>query len=266
MNLNSKQFEKKVILITGAFGKIGQELYKFFVKNGSTLILIDKINNKDSQIYDKIKKTSKNQSIQYYVCDLSSESQRIKIIKSIKKKYKKIDILINNAAFVGENNIKGWNEKFENQDLKAFRKAIEINLITPFHFVRDLKKQLQNSSYPSILNVSSMYGFLGQREYLYKNTKMHNPAAYGSSKSGLIQLTRWLATTLSPKIRVNSISPGGIERNQDKKFISRYVANTPMKRMAKEKEIVNIIVFLSSKEASYITGQNIVVDGGFSIW
>ena len=93
---------------------------------------------------------------------------------------------------------------------------------------------------------------------------MGNPAAYAASKGGLIQLTRWLSTTLAPEIRVNSISPGGIFRNQPKKFIRRYLDKTPLSRMGHEDDVANTVIFLSSELSSYITGQNIIVDGGYS--
>ncbi len=95
---------------------------------------------------------------------------------------------------------------------------------------------------------------------------MSNPAAYAATKGGLIQLTRWLSTTLAPEIRVNSISPGGIWRNQAEIFVERYVARTPLGRMANEKDFIGPLVFLCSDQGAYVTGQNIVVDGGWSAW
>lgn len=95
---------------------------------------------------------------------------------------------------------------------------------------------------------------------------MGNPAAYAASKGGLIQLTRWLATTLAPKIRVNSVSPGGIARNQPDSFVSRYEALTPLARMGTEEDFAGIIAFLASNLSAWVTGQNIAVDGGWSAW
>ena len=94
---------------------------------------------------------------------------------------------------------------------------------------------------------------------------MNNKAAYSASKGGLLQLTRWQSTFYAPKIKVNMISPGGIIRDQKKSFILRYSNKTPLKKMASEDDIVNAIIFLSSDLSNYITGQNLVVDGGISI-
>ena len=100
---------------------------------------------------------------------------------------------------------------------------------------------------------------------MYEGTDYLTPAAYASSKGGLIQLTRYLATILSPQIRVNCISPGGIKRNQNKEFIKRYEKMTPLERMGTEQDFRGITLLLASNLSSYITGQNIVVDGGWSL-
>ena len=95
---------------------------------------------------------------------------------------------------------------------------------------------------------------------------MSNPAAYAASKGGVVQFTRWCSTVLAPEIRVNAITPGGIFRNQDPKFVERYESRTPMKRMAREEDFIGAVVYLASDLSRYVTGQNLVVDGGFSVW
>jgi NAD(P)-dependent dehydrogenase (short-subunit alcohol dehydrogenase family) len=95
---------------------------------------------------------------------------------------------------------------------------------------------------------------------------MSNPAAYGASKGGLIQFTRWLATTVAPDIRVNAISPGGIYRQQPGAFVSRYEARTPMGRMATEDDFRGVVAHLASDLSRYVTGQNLAVDGGWGVW
>ena len=101
---------------------------------------------------------------------------------------------------------------------------------------------------------------------MYKGTGLGNPAAYGASKGGLLQLTKWLATTLAPDIRVNAISLGGVFRNHKEPFLSRYESRTPLKRMAKEEDVKGAAVYLASDLSGYVTGQNLVVDGGWTVW
>ena len=107
---------------------------------------------------------------------------------------------------------------------------------------------------------------LGPDWRLYDNLDMASPAGYAASKGGLIQLSKWLSTTLAPSIRVNSVSPGGISRGQPKDFVNRYNRKVPLQRMAQEGDVVNSIMFLASGASSYVSGQNISVDGGWSAW
>ena len=99
---------------------------------------------------------------------------------------------------------------------------------------------------------------------IYKGTDIKNPAGYGVAKSGLNYLTKWMASTLAPKIRVNSISPGGIKRFQSKKFIKKYTKKVLLGRMTKEEDVINAVIFLASDMSKHVTGQNIVVDGGYT--
>jgi NAD(P)-dependent dehydrogenase (short-subunit alcohol dehydrogenase family) len=101
---------------------------------------------------------------------------------------------------------------------------------------------------------------------LYEGTPAGNPAAYGASKAGLLQLTRYLATVLAPKVRVNAITPGGVLRGQDTRFQERYVSRTPLGRMAVEEDFKGAFAYLASDASAYVTGQNVVVDGGWTAW
>ena len=123
-----------------------------------------------------------------------------------------------------------------------------------------------DSKYASVINIGSIYGMFGPDLSIYEDTELNNPAAYSASKGGLIQLSRWLSTVLAPKIRVNCISPGGILRNQPEIFVKRYVDKTPLKRMGSESDIAGAVVYLASDLSSWVTGQNLVVDGGWGVW
>lgn len=257
--------KNRVIIITGASGHLGEMAAEEFKKLKYKLILVDKNFSQLKLLKKKINKDG-FENVEIFKCDLESQISREDLIKKIKKKYFAIDVLLNNAAFVGTTKLSGWNESFEKQSISTWKRAIEVNLTAPFHLSQGLYQLMSKGKSSSIINIISTYGFLGPNWDLYKGTKMGNPAAYAASKGGLLQLTRWLSTTLAPKIRVNSISPGGIFRNQNKKFVQRYIERTPMKRMASENDILGAITYLSSEESNYVTGQNIIVDGGWSAW
>ena len=178
----------------------------------------------------------------------------------------RLAILINNAAFVGTSTLEGWAVPFEGQSIETWQRAMEVNLTAPFHLCQMLAPALRRSEAGSIINIGSIYGQYGPNWALYEGTSMSNPAAYGASKGGLLQLTRWLATTLAPDIRVNAVSPGGIFRNQPASFVARYEAATPLGRMARETDMVGAVAYLASDLSCYVTGQNISVDGGWGAW
>lgn len=177
-----------------------------------------------------------------------------------------LDILINNAAFVATSGLDGWTCDFTGQSIDTWRRALEVNITAAFELSQGLVSLLRASGKGSIINVASIYGVNGPDYSLYAGTDMGNPAAYSVSKGGLIQLTRWLATTLAPSVRVNTISPGGVYRNQPQKFVDRYIARTPLRRMAVEEDFKGVTAYLASDLSIYTTGQNLLVDGGWSIW
>ena len=125
---------------------------------------------------------------------------------------------------------------------------------------------MSRSGNASIINIGSIYGVYGPDPSLYQDLSLHNPAAYAASKGGLIQLTRWLATTLAPFVRVNSISPGGIFRNQPEEFVDRYSSKTPLGRMGTEEDIKGAIMYLATDLSNWVTGQNVLIDGGWGTW
>jgi NAD(P)-dependent dehydrogenase (short-subunit alcohol dehydrogenase family) len=178
----------------------------------------------------------------------------------------KLNIIINNAAFLSGSDLIGFETDFKNQSVEAWRKVIEVNLISVFDLCQKLSPILEKVEGASIVNISSIYGVLAPNWELYDGLEMYNSAAYSASKGGLIQLSKWLSTKLAPNIRVNCISPGGIKRKQSQIFIERYERKTPLKRMAKEEDFKGTIAFLSSDLSRYITGQNLLVDGGWSVW
>ena len=243
----------KTALVTGAAGYLGKKIVAALDELGANLIVTD-ISKESLKLYNKKK-------YKIISCDLSNESERNKFIKKITK----LDILINNAAYVGTSNLKGWNTEFKNQNVDTWREAIEVNLTTPFHLIKDFSDLLKKGNNSSVINISSIYGHVAPDYSIYKGTKMNNPAAYAISKAGINQLTKWSASTLAPKVRVNTISIGGIFRNQDKKFIKKYVSRTLLGRMANETDIIGGVIYFSTDLSKYVTGQNLFIDGGFTV-
>lgn len=252
-------------LITGAKGGLGSVMAHTLAELGADLILVDRPGTDFGPLTDSLKSRWGIQ-VWHYHCDLEQNDQRLELIGLVKNQHTLLNILINNAAFVGDSDLKGWVTSFEEQTIETWRRALEVNLTAPFHLCQGLAPLLKSSEGASIINIGSIYGKYGPDWRLYENTKMGNPAAYGASKGGIHQLTRWLATTLAPDIRVNAISPGGVFRNQPDDFVKRYESRTPMKRMANEDDFCGATAYLASDMSSYVSGDILSIDGGWGSW
>lgn len=252
-------------LVTGGAGHIGTSFCETLAEAGAKVAVLD-IDP------DRIEKTVSNLTEKFGIhctglaVDLSNEEDVIAAPAQIVNRLGSLDILVNCAAFVGTSNLSGWVTEFEKQSVETWRAALETNLTAAFALIQAATPYLRKSGHGSIINIGSTYGVVGPDMSLYEGTAMGNPAAYAASKGGLTQLSRWLATTLAPDIRVNCISPGGIERGQDQQFIKRYVDRTPMKRMGTEEDMKGALLFLASDMSAYVTGQNLLVDGGWTAW
>jgi NAD(P)-dependent dehydrogenase (short-subunit alcohol dehydrogenase family) len=256
--------EGKKIAITGAAGHLGSALAAVIADAGGDLYLVDRDAPGLEAVAMRAGARAKG-SVEFFVADLEEAASRKAFVEALGSKTSRLDGLVHNAAFVGTNELEGWAVEFKDQSLETWRRALEVNLTAPFHLTQLMLPLLEAASAASIVTIGSTHGVLAPDWRLYEGLEMASPAAYAASKAALIHLTIWLATTLAPSIRCNSVSPGGLERSQPSKFVSRYEKRTPLGRMGTESEIVGAIVYLLSDSASYVTGQNICVDGGFSV-
>tara|TARA_Y100000590_G_scaffold213372_1_gene241813 strand:- start:77683 stop:78474 length:792 start_codon:yes stop_codon:yes gene_type:complete len=259
----------KNIIITGALGLLGKSLTIELAKQGNNIIMLD-IKSKDELKKNKNLNFVKNR-INYIKCDVSNIKSVKRIDDSLKKKFQKIDVLINAAAVTDavERNKNPKKSMFENYSVKDWNKSILGNLNSMFICSQVFGKRMIKYKKGSIINISSTYGIVGPDQSIYKNKKNKNlffkSPSYPTSKGAVISFTKYLASYWGAKgIKVNCVSPGGIRNNQNKEFIKKYSAKTILGRMAETKDIVGIIKFLCSDDSSYITGSNIVVDGGWT--
>ncbi|QNG29042.1 SDR family oxidoreductase [Synechococcus sp. LTW-R] len=256
--------EGRVALVTGGAGKIGSVISSALSELGARIVLVD-INADNLLSVKKSLEEKFNRPVLTVDFDLEKRDDFKYISNLIEEETGRLDVLVNNAAFVGTSNLSGWSVPFPQQTLNAWQRAMDVNLRAPFALTQACLKLLHSNN-SSVINISSIYGICGPDLSLYEDTSMNNPAAYAASKGGLLQLTRWMSTTLAPTIRVNAISPGGIYRNQPSSFVNRYIEKTPMKRMGKEEDLIGAIVYLATDMSGWVTGQNIIVDGGWSTW
>ena len=255
------RLDGRVVLITGGAGHLGRAMTLAFADLGARVAVSDR----DLAMTTAAAADAGPAAVPFAV-DLADMDAVRGLPESVRSQLGRIDVLVNNAAFVGSMALDGWAVAFEAQSVDTFRAALDVNLAAAFALTQAAAPMLAASGHGSVVNIASIYAIAGPDQRLYAGTDLGNPAAYAASKGGLVQLTRWLATTLAPSIRVNAVSPGGIARNQPTAFIERYVARTPMGRMATEDDVLGAVAYLASDLSSYVTGQNLVVDGGWTAW
>lgn len=262
---NLMNLSDRVALVTGAAGHIGSEVCHALAELGADLLLLDR----DRDGLDRIAKRVEEHwgtTTQPLVCNLYDEEAIRRTTASIESAPGRLDILVNCAAIGGDAEVSGYGVPFTEQDIETWRLALEVNLTAPFLLTQLLYPMLMRSGRASVVNIASIYGLVGPDLRLYHDLPMGNPAAYAASKGGLVQLTRWLATALAPEVRVNAISPGGVERNQPAEFRRRYEDRTPAGRMGREEDLKGAVAYLATDLSAYVTGENLIVDGGWTAW
>lgn len=241
--------KNNVIIVTGGSGLLGKVIVNELNKNNAIVINAD-INVETNNTLTEIR------------CDITDTESIKNTIESVYKTYGKIDGLVNNAY----PRTKDWGVNFEDIDYSSWKKNIDWQLNSQFYICQQVIELMKPKKSGSIVNMASIYGILGPDFSVYEGTKMTMPAAYSAIKGALINFTRYLASYCGPhRIRVNCVSPGGIFDNQNPIFVKNYEQKVPLRRMGMPNDIAPPVAFLLSDDSSYITGHNLVVDGGWSI-
>lgn len=246
--MSEERLNKKVIIVTGGNGLIGTQIVQHCKENGALVI------NADISLTTDL-------NIGTFHCDLTNVSSVENLIDTVVKTYGRIDGLVNNAY----PRTSDWGNKFEDISFESWQKNVDMQLNFTFLLCQKVAAIMKNQKMGSIVNLGSIYGIVGNDFSLYEDFGGTSPAAYSAIKGGIINFTRYLASYFGPyNVRVNCVSPGGIIDQQHPSFIQKYESKVPMKRMGKPEEIAPAITFLLSEEASYITGHNLVIDGGWT--
>jgi NAD(P)-dependent dehydrogenase (short-subunit alcohol dehydrogenase family) len=255
----------RVAVVTGGAGHIGAAVCEALAECGCTIVVVDSNRDGAERVTLRLAANYKVRTLAL-VTDLAKEDEVRLVAPKVAAQFGRMDVLVHCAALVGTSSLRGWAVPFGEQSVETWRLAMEVNLTSAFILAQSSAKLLAASGRGSIIHIGSIYGALGPDWSLYAGTKLGNPAAYAASKGGLSQLTRWLATTLAPAVRVNGIIPGGMERGQDPAFVERYTRKVPLGRMATEEDMKGAVLYLASDLSAYVTGHQIAVDGGLSSW
>ena len=246
--MHSKRLENKVIIVTGGSGLIGQHILSHLRENGAAVV--------NAEINVLTDWNAGN-----YQCDVTSQVAIQNLIDDVVKKFGRIDGLVNNAY----PRTKDWGTKFEEIPFESWQKNVDMQMNSVFLICQQVLAEMKKQQSGSIVNIASIYGVVGNDFTIYEGYGGTSPAAYSAIKGGIINFSRYLASYFGKdNIRVNCVSPGGIEDQQHPSFIERYEHKSPLKRMGRAEEIAPAITFLLSEEASFITGHNLMVDGGWT--
>jgi NAD(P)-dependent dehydrogenase (short-subunit alcohol dehydrogenase family) len=253
-------------LVTGGAGYIGSAAVESLIELGATVGILDVDAEACEKTVDRLNRARPGAAMSI-PCDLRDEQATRAAVRVMIKQLGGLDVFVHCAAYVGTTQVPGWAVSFEEQSVAAWEAAFRVNLTSAFVAVQEAKTALAASGHGSVIFVSSTYGMVGPDMRLYEGTQMgRQPAGYAASKGGLIQLARYLATVLAPHVRVNVVTPGGVWRGQPELFHQRYVTRTPLGRMAAEEDMKGALVYLASDLSAYVTGHNLVVDGGWTVW
>ena len=252
------RLEKKVAVVTGAVGQLGRQFCHSLAKQGATVWVSDLELDKCKEVASDLGGNSAHYPL---VMDVSDPNSVKKGFCEIEKTSGPPDIIINNAGIAVFTS-------FEDRNFDDFMNVFKVNAGGTFLCIQEGSRLMKkHKAKGSIINIGSIYGMVSGDPRIYTDCKRITSECYGASKAAIIQMTKYFAVFLADfGIRVNCISPGGVFNNQGEDFVKNYSNRTPMKRMAKETEIADTAVFLASGESSYLTGQNIAVDGGLTAW
>ena len=263
--------EGKVSVVTGGAGILGQHFCTGMAESGATVVVVDLLEEKALALAQELQEQYKSEAIGIG-CNVSNPQSVKAMVEHVVAEFGEINILHNNAAGKSDD-LDAFFASFEEYSLDQWRKIMEVNLDGIFLVAQAIGKQMvKQGKGGSIIQTASIYGIMAPDPRIYEGSfylgrQISSPAVYSASKAGVVGLTKYLsAYWADQKIRVNTLTPGGVESGQNEIFKQKYSNRIPMARMAQPDEMVGVLIYLASDASSYVTGQNIIVDGGLSAW
>ena len=252
------------IVITGTSGLLGNTYARALLLRGANVALIDIQGKESKKLQKEFENTNK---VIFYKCDLSKPTEIKTVFTKIIKDFKKINVLINNAAFTSKQSFKIKDFKnYETHPFDLWKKSFEINVDAVHICCQETLKIMKKQKTGSIINVSSNYGLLSPTFDTYKDEKLWTPPGYAVTKSAILNLTRYIANLYGKHgIRCNTMSPSGVATDKlTDRFKQRYASRNAFKRMANVSDYAGPMIFLCSDASGYMTGANLIVDGGWT--
>ena len=266
-NPSNTALKGKVVVITGGAGILGSRFVRALAANGARVALVDRDAEKAEETAQDINRENKN-SVQLFTADITQLEQLKQLKTTVESRLGPVDVLINNAAVKSPN----FFEPFESFPLEDWNTVMAVNTTGVMLGCQVFGSAMAERGGGSIINTLSIYGIVAPDQRIYEGSEyegkaINTPAVYSTSKAAVWGLTKYLASYWGDKgVRVNAITPGGIFSGQNETFVKKYSARVPLGRMGEPDELCGAVLFLASDASSYVTGQNIIVDGGLSAW
>lgn len=250
------RLDGKTALVTGGSGLIGKEIVRGLRDFGALVYLADITRDKSADLID-------DSTVRFLTLDITSSESVNMAMKTVMAASGRIDIMVNSAY----PRTRDWGLTFDKTPFASWKENVDNQLGGYFLCCQTVAEHMKNRGGGAIISLGSIYGVRAPDFSIYRGTTMTMPAAYAAIKGGCMALTNYLATYYAKdNIRANTVSPGGIFDKQPDSFVQKYCEKTPMGRMGSPDEIVGAVVYLASDASSYVTGQNIMVDGGWTTW
>lgn len=255
------------VVLTGGAGILGARFCHALAAHGAHIALIDRHVEKAEQVAHEVNAVH-GERVMPYGGDITRRETLVALREQIEARLGSVTVLVNNAATKTPH----FFDPFETFPLEDWDEVMRVNTTGAMLGCQVFGAPMAERGRGSIVNLLSIYGIVAPDQSIYEGSSyeghaINTPAVYSTSKAAVWGLTKYLSTYWGQRgVRVNAITPGGVFSGQNDIFVSRYSARVPMGRMAQQDEISGALVFLASSASSYVTGQNIVVDGGLTVW
>lgn len=255
----------KVIVITGGAGILGRRISAALIERGAKVAIVDRNGTKAAEVASTLGTAD---HVRAYAGDVTNRDSLEFVQRAVRAHFGEVNVLVNNIATKTANIF----EPFESFPLEDWNEVMNVNTTGAMLACQVFGSKMARRGHGAIVNTLSIYGIVGPDQRIYEGAQyegraINSPAVYSTSKAALLGLTKYLATYWGHcGVRVNAITPGGVFSGQNDTFVSRYSARVPLGRMAQQDEMSGAVVYLASDESSYVTGHNLVVDGGLTAW
>jgi NAD(P)-dependent dehydrogenase (short-subunit alcohol dehydrogenase family) len=263
---DSFRLDGKVVMITGGAGVLGQKFCRGVSAAGGRVAVVDVAEGPAVALARELGGEAAG-----FACDVADPASVEACVAAVLARFGRIDVLHNNAA-TKTGDVRAFFEPFESYSLATWREVMSVNIDGMFLVAQAVGRHMVQRASGTIIQTSSIYGLVAPDNRIYEGSQylggpINTPAVYAASKAAVVGLTRWLATYWAKDgIRVNCIVPGGVTSGQNSVFSELYASRVPLGRMAQAEEIVPALLYLASDASSYVTGQVLAVDGGWTCW